>query len=253
LRRLTAGIWHLAEAWVAWRQVAPLFRAGARREPPGAPAFAVAHPSPGVDAPVLQAHDLTFRYSTRAEPVLKGVNLEIALGDRILLEGASGAGKSTLAALLVAMRAPDSGLLLSGGLDRPTLGAEGWRRRVASAPQFHENHVITGTFAFNLLMGRPDWPPRAEDVDMIEPLCRELGLDGLLERMPGGLRQMVGESGWQLSHGERSRLFLARALLQDASLVILDENFASLDPENLRRCLECARNRAPSLLVISHR
>jgi ATP-binding cassette subfamily B protein len=253
LRRLAAGVWHLADAWVAWRQVAPLFRAGARRERPGAPAFVLQAGRERPETAVLQAEDLTFRYRARPDPVLKGVSVRVGERDRILLEGPSGAGKSTLASVLVGMRAPDSGLLLAGGLDRETLGAQGWRRRVASAPQFHENHVITGTLAFNVLMSRPDWPPGQEDVDLIEPLFRELGLDGLLERMPQGVRQMVGESGWQLSHGELGRLFLARALLQDASLVVLDESFACLDPENLRLCLACVRKRAPSLLLITHR
>ena len=60
-----------------------------------------------------------------------------------------------------------------------------------------------------------------------------------MERMPAGLLQMVGETGWQLSHGERSRLYIARALLQDAELVVLDESFAALDPENLQHALAC--------------
>jgi ATP-binding cassette subfamily B protein len=64
--------------------------------------------------------------------------------------------------------------------------------------------------------------------------------------------QNVGETGWQLSHGERSRLYLARALLQGAELVILDESLAALDPENQGRALECAFERAPTLLVIAH-
>jgi ATP-binding cassette subfamily B protein len=253
LRRLTGGVWHLADAWVAWGQVAPLFCAGGRRERPGRPELVVGRGHDGTDTAVLQAHDLMFHHKARPDPVLNGVSLRIAPGDRLLLEGASGAGKSTLASLLVALRAPQFGLLLVGGLDRRTLGAEGWRRRIASSPQFHENHVITGTFAFNLLMSRPDWPPSTEDVALIEPLCRELGLGPLLARMPGGVMQMVGESGWQLSHGERSRLFLARALLQDASLVVLDESFAALDPDNLRRAVACAPMRAPALLVIAHR
>ena len=69
-------------------------------------------------------------------------------------------------------------------------------------------------------MGRR-WPPQPKDVEAAESICRELGLDDLLSRMPAGLLQMVGETGWQLSHGERSRLFIARALLQEADLVIL--------------------------------
>ena len=177
--------------------------------------------------------------------------MRIHAGDRLLLEGASGGGKSTLAALLSGLRVPESGLLLLGGLDRQTLGADGWRRRVVTAPQFHENHVLTETFAFNLLMGRR-WPPQPADVEAAESICRELGLDDLLSRMPAGLLQLVGETGWQLSHGERSRLFIARALLQEADLVVLDESFAALDPETLRRCLNCVLKRAATLLVIAH-
>src|SRR6185503_5841710 len=101
------------------------------------------------------------------------VDLQIQRGDRLLLQGSSGGGKSTLVSLLTGVRAPESGLLLLDGLDYQTLGAEGWRQRVASAPQFHENHVLTGTFAFNLLMGR-QWPARRADLVEAETICREL-------------------------------------------------------------------------------
>jgi ATP-binding cassette subfamily B protein len=200
---------------------------------------------------LLQAADLRFRHHGRSQPVLDGCSLTVHGGDRLLLEGPSGGGKSTLAAVLAGLREADSGLLLLDGLDRTTLGEDGWRRRVASAPQFHENHVLTESLAFNLLMGR-GWPASAQDEEEALEVCRELGLGELLERMPSGLRQLVGETGWQLSHGERSRVFLARALLQGADLVILDESFAALDPATLRRCLDCALRRAPALLVVAH-
>ena len=100
-------------------------------------------------------------------------------------------------------------------------------------------------------MGRC-WPPRPEDLEEAETICRELGLDSVLKRMPAGLLQMVGESGWQLSHGERSRLYIARALLQGSDLLVLDESFASLDPQNLQRALSCVLERAGTLLVIAH-
>lgn len=96
------------------------------------------------------------------------------------------------------------------------------------------------------------WPPQPETLQEAEVLCQELGLGDLLKRMPAGLLQLVGESGWQLSHGEKSRLYIARALLQGAELVVLDESFASLDPENLRRALQCVLARARTLLVIAH-
>jgi len=70
--------------------------------------------------------------------------------------------------------------------------------------------------------------------------------------MPAGLMQIVGETGWRLSHGERSRLFIARALIQQADLLVLDESFAALDPDTLRRCYGCVAARVPSLLVIAH-
>ena len=83
-------------------------------------------------------------------------------------------------------------------------------------------------------------------------MCGELGLSGLLARMPAGLYEMVGESGWQLSHGERSRMFMARALLQESEIVVLDESFAALDPEAQTASLACALARAKTLLVIAH-
>jgi ATP-binding cassette subfamily B protein len=70
--------------------------------------------------------------------------------------------------------------------------------------------------------------------------------------MPSGLDQVIGETGWQLSHGERSRVFLARALLQRAELVVLDESFAALDPVTLRQCVAAVLARTPTVLVIAH-
>jgi ABC-type multidrug transport system fused ATPase/permease subunit len=141
--------------------------------------------------------------------------------------------------------------VLASGLDRGSVGERGWRRRIACAPQFYENHVFSAPLAFNLLVGRA-WPPSPQDLAAAEEMCRELGLGDLLARMPGGLFQQVGETGWQLSHGERSRLFIARALLQRAPLLVLDESFAALDPETLERALACVLRRAETLIVIAH-
>jgi ATP-binding cassette subfamily B protein len=253
---LVEGLDKIAAAAIAWERINIFWHAASRREPIGHPSFA-AMPEPPAAIPsgngntLLDAHDLVFRYCDRGEPVLKGIAVRIAEGDRLLLEGPSGGGKSTFAALLAGCRIPESGLLLLGGLDRDTLGAESWRRRVVVAPQFHDNHVLMGTLAFNALLGR-GWPPRQADLEEAEGICRALELGSLLERMPAGLQQVVGETGWQLSHGEKSRLYIARALLQRADIIILDESFAALDPQTLRRTLALVLEKSPTVLVIAH-
>jgi ATP-binding cassette subfamily B protein len=204
-----------------------------------------------IESPLVTLRDVSFRYRDRGRFALNHVELSVADGDRLLIEGPSGGGKSTLAAVVAGLRVPESGLVLLRGYDRASVGLEARRRRVVIAPQFHENHAFTGTFGFNLLMGRRR-PPTPEDAAEAQNLCAELGLGELLARMPSGMQQMVGESGWQLSHGERSRLYIARALLQRADLIILDESFAALDPANLARALTCVLKRAPALAVIAH-
>ncbi|XXT23232.1 ABC transporter ATP-binding protein [Sorangium sp. So ce429] len=246
---LATSLGALLSAAVSWRSIARLFTAAADREPPGIPQAVLGRPA--TSDVVLEARGVSFRYGEGGEPVLRDCSLVLSKGDRLLLEGRSGGGKSTLAGVLSGLHAPASGLVLLRGLDRRTLGGAAWRSRVASAPQFHDNHVLSGTLAFNLLMGRA-WPASPEDRREAESVCRKLGLGPLLDRMPSGLDQVVGETGWQLSHGERSRLFLARALLQRADAVILDESFGALDPLTARECVGAVLERAPALVVIAH-
>lgn len=250
LKRMTTSLTELAAIRNAWKQVAPLFVAAERRQNAGGPPATTVEKGRHSEA-LLEAERLSFQYHSGQQPVLEDCSLSIHAGDKILLEGQSGGGKSTFVSLVTGMRDPDSGLLLLRGLDRQTSGDARWRRHAAAAPQFQENHILTETLAFNLLMGRC-WPPSESDLQEAEALARDLGLGPLLDTMPAGLMQMVGDGGWQLSHGERSRIFLARALLQNADVTILDESFAALDPENLKTALHCALKRAETLVVIAH-
>ena len=111
--------------------------------------------------------------------------------------------------------------------------------------------MLSAPLVFNLAMGR-GWPPSPEDWKELQAICSELGLDPLLARMPAGLQQMVGDSGWQLSHGERARLFVARSLMQDLDLRVLDESFAALDPQTFEQVLDCVLRRTRTLVVVAH-
>jgi ATP-binding cassette, subfamily B, bacterial len=244
------GLSAVGRALVAWKQVAPMFHAARNKTSSKAYVTLEQIENDAIKTPLVDAQALSFSYPSSNETVFEGTDLIIAHGERILLEGPSGGGKSTLAAVLTGLHAPKAGLLLLNGLDRHTLGDD-WHRLATSAPQFHENHVLSGTVAFNLLMGR-QWPAPIPDIAEAWKVCDELGLGPLLKRMPGGLQQFIGETGWQLSHGERSRIFLARALLQRANLIVLDESFAALDPETLALCLDCSLKRARTLMVIAH-
>lgn len=247
---ISEGLAAAGRAWVAWNQVAPMFHAARNKTSSKTYVTLEQLENEAIRMPLIDAQALSFAYPSSNETVIESTDLLISHGDRILLEGASGGGKSTLAGLLTGLNTARSGLLLLNGLDRHTLGDD-WHRLATSAPQFHENHILSGTVAFNLLMGR-QWPAPGPDMLDAEALCKELGLGPLLERMPRGLNQYVGETGWQLSHGERSRIYLARALLQGAHLTVLDESFAALDPETLALCLECSLKRARTLMVIAH-
>ncbi len=250
LKALSAALASLSGAAIALERVRHLLAASRRVEPPGDPAIAVAvaH-SPG--RPVMAMRDVSYRYAGRASNAVERATLSIGERDCVLLQGASGSGKSTWAALASGFRVPQGGLLFLRGIDRKTIGGREWRRRVASAPQFHENHTLAGSLAFNLLMGR-DWPPDPEDLREAEEVCRELGLGPLIDSMPAGLMQNVGETGWQLSNGEKSRVYLARALLQRANLVVLDETFGALDAQTAQGALDCVLHRAPALICIAH-
>jgi len=258
LDTLTTGIQSLAHVRSAWQEVQLLFSAAQRPTatgvglPTAPPADRAArHPAESASPPLLSAEAVVFRYSDRAQPILKGCHLRIEEGEQILLTGPSGGGKSTLAALLPGLRQPVAGRLALRGYDWQRVGAATWRRQVVVVPQFHENYVLTGSLAFNLLLGRC-WPPTSADLRLAQEICREAGLGELLDRMPAGLNQIVGEGGWQLSHGEKSRIYLVRALLQAPQLLILDESFGALDAESLQVAMRCVRQHAATLLVIAH-
>ncbi len=245
-----AGFNSLVQAWIAWREVRLLVAAPpAGTQLPDQRALQASPAKSNED--LVQLRDISFRHRQAQAAVLQGLNLQIKRGERIVIEGRSGAGKSTLAAILAGLLDNDGGLLLLRGFDRHSRRDQDWHRRIALVSQFHENHIFSASLAFNLLMGRA-WPPQYDDLEAAREICLELGLGALLANMPAGLQQMVGDTGWQLSHGERARVCIARAVLQQPELLILDESFAALDPETLTLAYSCIEKRIATLLMISH-
>ncbi len=223
LRRAGVAGLGLTSAGVALRELGSLLRPRPY-VPPGH------HPPAGT---VLAAEDITVR---RGETdILTAATVALVEGDRVLLSGASGSGKSTLVEALAGLRPVSAGRVCG---------------RAALAPQFSDDHVLLAPLLFNLLLAR-GWPGTEDDTQEAWELCGELGLHPLLARMPAGLAQVVGETGWQLSNGERALVGLARALLARPSVLIIDESLGPLDPHTARRALSVARSRVRTLVVVT--
>jgi ATP-binding cassette subfamily C protein CydC len=159
---------------------------------------------------------------------LSGVQLQLAAGERLALVGPSGCGKSTLAALAARLLDPDAGAVCVAGVPLTALALEAWRGHIAYLTQ--ETELLHGSIADNLLLGRPD----ASDAQLWWALDM-VDLADTVEGTANGLNTWVGETGKQLSGGEGRRLALARVLLRDAPLVILDEPFSGLDEATRER------------------
>ena len=170
----------------------------------------------------IQFENVSFGFD-RGEPVLDGVSLAIQAGSCVAIVGPSGVGKSTLADLLVRHLDPQSGRILLDGTDLRSLRLADIRRHVAVVDQ--DPFVLNASLFENVQYARPD--ASAQDV---RAAALAAGLGELLERLPDGLGTAAGERGRALSAGERQRLSIARALLADPAVLVLDEATGSLDP-----------------------
>jgi ATP-binding cassette subfamily C protein CydC len=236
-------------------------RAGAALAAAGASArrlFEAADTAPPVVDPVapaepprghaLKIEGVRFAWTPEGEAVFDGLELEVPEGARIALLGPSGIGKSTLAALLLKLAAPQAGRILLGGVDIATLSSDAVRSRIACLTQ--DARLFDDSIEANLRLAKPD----ADEAALWRALDAA-GIGELVRSLPEGLATRCGEAGTRFSGGQARRLALARALLSEAPVLILDEPAAGLDPETERAFLETLGEATAgrSVILVVHR
>lgn len=196
----------------------------------------------------IRLEQVDVRYGPDQPLAVHGIDLEVEAGETIALVGRSGAGKSTLAAALLRHLDVDAGAVLLGGVDVRVWSLEALRDLIAHVPQ--EPFLFHDTVAANLRIGAPT----ASD-DELERALDTVGALELIRELPAGLETMVGDRGARLSGGQRQRLALARVLLRDRPILVLDEAVSHLDllaERDLHRAFDASR-RGRTTVVIAHR
>lgn len=207
-------------------------------------------PKPFPQAPLsLSVRDLHFAYPSRPDmEVLKGLNFEVRAGETVAIVGSSGAGKSTLFQLLLRFYDPGRGGIEINGVDLRWLDLHELRRNLGFVPQ--DVVVFSGSAADNITYGRPGAASA-----LVDAATRSAHAHEFIGAWPQGYDTFLGEKGMQLSGGQRQRIAIARALVKQPALLLLDEATASLDAES-ERLVQTALDEASqdrTVLVIAHR
>ncbi len=195
----------------------------------------------------IEFRGVNFAYGGRPA-ALEKVDLHVAAGETIAIVGPNGAGKSTLAHLLMRLHEPSAGNILIDGIDIAKVSLASLRRQIGVVPQ----HVLlfNATVRYNIAYGRPE-PDQAE----IEAAAAAARAHDFIASLPQGYDTLIGDRGVRLSGGQQQRLALARALLKDPPILILDEATAMFDPQGEAEFLQACRDvlRRRTVLLITHR
>jgi ABC-type multidrug transport system fused ATPase/permease subunit len=207
-----------------------------------------AHPIPlGRVAGAIDFDGVTYRYPGTRRDALSDVSFALAPGETLALVGHSGAGKSTATRLLLRLDDPSAGRVLIDGHDLREVSLTELRENVTVLPQ--ESLFFDVTVREAIAYGRPG----ASDAEIVEA-ARVAGAQAFIERLPEGYETRVGQRGRSLSGGQRQRLAIARAILRDAPVLVLDEPTTGLDNENAAQILESIRRlmAGKTTIIVSH-
>lgn len=203
-------------------------------------------PHTPVDSSV-EFRNVSFRYPGQKTGALFNVSFSVNAGEMIAVIGPSGSGKSTLVQLISRFYDVDAGQILIGGVDVQQIASLRLTQHIGHI--FQNSWLFQGSVAENIRLGRRD----ATDMD-VTAVAKRAALDTMLARLPEGLETEVGEGGSTLSGGERQRIAIARTLLKNAPIMIVDEATASLDPENQATIMQTISNLrgTHTMIVIAH-
>jgi ATP-binding cassette subfamily C protein CydCD len=199
-------------------------------------------------APSLAFEDVRFAYPGGRRAAHQGLSFGIAAGERVGVVGPSGSGKSTIVRLLLRLHDPQSGTIRIGGQDLRALDPEAMCRMIAVVAQ--DTYLFHGTIEDNLRLGCPD----ASEAELVAA-AHAANAHDFIEALPDGYQTVIGERGARLSGGQRQRIAIARALLRDAPILVLDEALSSVDAEN-EAVIQQALDRlmtGRTTLILAHR
>ena len=196
----------------------------------------------------LEFRDVSFSYDSQGGSILSGLSFSCEGSERIGIQGESGAGKSTIFRLLLRFWDPDDGEILINGIPISSIATEELYRRIAVLEQ--DTFLIDGTLAENIALGRPE----ASREEIMEA-AKRAGLHEFIMSLPGGYDTPMGQMSQRLSGGERQRVGIARVMLKDPDVVIMDEPTSSLDVLHEKELLDTVKKVYADklVLIISHR
>ncbi len=192
--------------------------------------------------------DVSYRYQDASRDAVSGINISIAAGEHVAFVGPSGSGKTTLAELMVRFFDVTSGEISLGGVNIKDIPSDKLMERVSFV--FQDSRLIKTSILENVRMARPD-ATRAE----VLAALKTAQCDDILDKLPDGVDTVIGEKGTYLSGGEQQRITIARAVLKDAPILILDEATAFADPDNETKVQAAFEelSRGKTLIMIAHR